>query len=71
MNKKDILDLGIASGLVRVITSNIPNNDKYWIEAHVVDPDFYRFARLIEELTIVEAVERLKNQSYVSSGKDE
>lgn len=70
MTKQDILDLGVASGLVSIIKSNIPNNDKFWIEAHVVDPDFYRFARLIEELAIVEAVERLKNQSYVSSGGD-
>lgn len=70
MNKQDILDLAIASELVRVIPSNIPNNEKYWIDAHVVDPDLYRFARLIEELAIIEAVERIKNISYVSSGKD-
>lgn len=70
MTNKDILDLAIASGHVRIISSNIPNNEKYWIEAHVVDPDFYAFARLIEELAIVEAIERIKNHSYVSSKGD-
>jgi hypothetical protein len=59
MTDKDILDLGIASGLVRVITSNIPNNEKYWIDSTIVDPDFYKFARLIEELTIVKVKERI------------
>lgn len=70
MTNKDILDLAIEAGHVRVISSNIPNNEKFWIEAHVVDPDFYAFARLIEELAIVEAIERIKNHSYVSSKGD-
>lgn len=61
MTNKDILDLGVASGLVSIISSNIPNNEKYWIEAHIVDPDFYAFARLIEELAIVEATDRVKS----------
>jgi hypothetical protein len=61
MTDQDILDLGIASDLVRIIDSNIPNNKKYWIDSGLVDPDFYTFARLIEELVIVEAIERIKH----------
>ena len=61
MTDQDILDLGVASDLVRIIDSNIPNNKKYWIDSHIVDPDFYAFARLIEELAIVEAIERIKH----------
>lgn len=64
MTNKDILDLGVASGLVSIISSNIPNNEKYWIEAHIVDPDFYAFVRLIEELAILEATDRVKSYCY-------
>lgn len=59
MTDQDIIDLGIASGLVD------KSNGKLIIDFTVLpDPDLYRFARLIEELTIVEASERLRKQYY-------
>lgn len=64
MTDQDILDLGLASGLID------KSNGKLIIDFTVMpDPDLYRFARLIEELTVIEASERVKRYCYENTLK--